>query len=105
MSVFVSQLRELVGVGPCWFGATESPSMATVVGDGVAVVASPTGIAKWEIDALLRGRTATYLGRAVSSLRALCGLAARQTHMVVHDGVRQKLHLALAELRAAQRLL
>ncbi len=105
MSVFVSQLRELIGVGPCWFGASGHPSMATMAADGVAVVASPAGIAQWEIDALLRARTATHLGRAIASMRALCGLATRQAHMVVHDGVSQTLHLALAQLSAVQRLL
>lgn len=52
MSTFVQQLRELLGVPSSFFPTDRAPGASTI-----RLLSSPTGIAKWELDVLLRQRT------------------------------------------------
>jgi hypothetical protein len=81
MSVFVEQLRELMGVPPALF-----PTIDTKMGTGahvpregcehldVQLLPSSSGISKWELDVLLRQRTYENLMkvRVTASDRRVC---------------------------------
>jgi phosphatidylinositol glycan class S len=108
MSVFVEQLRELLGVPAALFPTidTKKGTSAPEVKEGcedldVQFLPSPSGVSKWELDVLLRQRTYENLVKAKTSILTLCQLVKKQTHMVVHDHIKDKLLSALHKLQLA----
>jgi hypothetical protein len=66
MSVFVQQLRELLGVPAASFPTDSGEKGGNETGPGtnaVRILPAASGIAKWELDALLRQRTYENLAK------------------------------------------
>lgn len=102
ISVFVQQLRTLLGVPSTFFPTTDGKNTSSSLSNGpLHILPSSSGIAKWELDVLIRQRTYENLMKAKTSILTLCQLVKKQTHMVVHDHIKDRLLIALEKLELA----
>jgi phosphatidylinositol glycan class S len=83
MQLFVTQLRDLLGIQPIELSS---------------IVPSPSGVAQWEVDALIRRNLFSNLNDTVSDLHSLSLLVQNLQNMVVKDKIAILCNTALEHL-------
>ncbi|KAF0401381.1 phosphatidylinositol-glycan biosynthesis class S protein [Gigaspora margarita] len=96
MSIFIMQLRGLLGVQDVWLEAR------SVLDSSINVDFMPTpntAITIWELDSLVRRRIAENIVSTISTLKSLSQLVAEIPNMVVLDHIQTEVLLALDSLK------
>ncbi|KAJ2706339.1 GPI transamidase component [Coemansia sp. IMI 203386] len=97
MGVFISQLRELIGIRKDIPLGTHRYSPNSI--DKVSLHhAASTGISSWEFDALLRQWLISTRQNAITTLQSLTRLTESMQNMVVMDEIKTKVDGSLGEL-------
>ncbi|CAG8801106.1 17066_t:CDS:10, partial [Gigaspora margarita] len=96
MSIFIMQLRGLLGVQDVWLEARSVLDSSI----NVDFMATPnTAITIWELDNLVRRRIAENIVSTISTLKSLSQLVAEIPNMVVLDHIQTEVLLALDSLK------
>ncbi|CAG8447671.1 28626_t:CDS:10 [Dentiscutata erythropus] len=96
MSIFIMQLRGLLGVQDFWMEARSALDSSI----SVDFMSPPnTAITMWELDSLIRRRIAENIVSTISTLKSLSQLVAEIPNMVVLDHIQTEVLLALDSLK------
>eukprot|EP00249_Psilotum_nudum_P016501 c25854_g1_i1 orf=213-2102(+) len=95
MHVVIAQLRTLFGVPPVPEDGQEHGTHY--------VLASTTGFAEWELDVLLRRRTAADMASCTSTLRSLSRLVQSLPNMVIMDEIGDQVRSSLLAAEASHK--
>ncbi|CAG8526932.1 603_t:CDS:10, partial [Cetraspora pellucida] len=96
MSIFIMQLRGLLGVQDFWMEARSGLDSSI----NVEFMSPPsTAITMWELDSLVRRRIAENIVSTISTLKSLSQLVAEIPNMVVLDHIQTEVLLALDSLK------
>ncbi|KAI8609752.1 phosphatidylinositol-glycan biosynthesis class S protein [Chytriomyces sp. MP71] len=98
MQIFISQLRELLGVKDVTLGRAEK----LLPGFTFQYDRSPAGITKWSLDRLTRLTILQNTQRASETLVSLLNLIESMPDMVVQDHIAQKIAHALRAIEVAR---
>ena len=82
IEIFIAQLRESFGLEPLG-------DITYIDEKSIEILPSPTGIAEWERDQLVRERTYENLYLAVTDLHSLSELVQKLTIMMISDEIQQ----------------
>ncbi|CAG8467974.1 2534_t:CDS:2 [Funneliformis mosseae] len=95
MSIFLMQLRGLLGVQDVWIDAKHALDETI----SIEFVAPPnTAVTMWEFDSLVRRRIAENIVTTISTLKSLSQLVTEIPNMVVLDHIQTEVLLALDNL-------
>ncbi|GBC08692.1 hypothetical protein RclHR1_08300008 [Rhizophagus clarus] len=95
MSIFITQLRGLLGVHDVWTEAKHALDVTT----SIEFVTPPnTAVTMWEFDSLIRRRIAENIVTSITTLKSLSQLVTEIPNMVVLDHIQTEVFLALDNL-------